>query len=213
MNNNFKKELPIILIVALPFIYLGYIWKDLPESVPMHYNIHGEVDRYGNKIELLIIPFLLPLLTYLIMLAFPSLDPNNQAEKMGSKFQNLKFILVSFLSILALYILKTTHDPELMNVSTVYGLVGILFMILGYFFQSIKSNYFIGIRTPWTLKDKNVWHRTHNMAGVLWIIGGLGIAICSFVTEAKTAFIIMMSITAIITLIPIIYSYLEFKKK
>ena len=49
VNMNLKKELPLIAIVLLPFIYLAYLWNDLPSKVPMHWNLKGEIDRYGDK--------------------------------------------------------------------------------------------------------------------------------------------------------------------
>lgn len=82
---NLKKELPILAIVLLPFIYLGYVWNELPSKVPMHWNIKGEIDRYGDKSELIIIPFLLPLLVYLIFLVVPKIDPKNKLNQMGGK--------------------------------------------------------------------------------------------------------------------------------
>ena len=56
-----KKELPLIALVLLPFLYLALIWKGLPQEVPMHFDHRGQVDRYGDKMELLLIPLLLPL--------------------------------------------------------------------------------------------------------------------------------------------------------
>ena len=78
-----KKETPLITIVLLPFIYLAYIWNELPENVPLHWNLEGEIDRYGDKSELLIIPFVMPLLVYLIFLVVPEIDPKNKLNKMG----------------------------------------------------------------------------------------------------------------------------------
>ena len=54
---NLKKELPLIAIVLLPFIYLVYLWNDLPSKVPMHWDLKGDIDRYGGKSELIIISF------------------------------------------------------------------------------------------------------------------------------------------------------------
>ena len=89
-----KKELPLVLIVLLPFIYLAYIWNELPEKVPMHWNIKGEIDRYGEKIELLIIPFLLPFLVYIIFLVVPKIDPKKRIT-----FNFNRFIAVYLFSI------------------------------------------------------------------------------------------------------------------
>ena len=89
-----KNEIPLIAIVSLPFIYLAYIWNELPEKVPMHWNIKGEIDRYGEKIELLLIPILLPLLIYIIFLVVPKIDPKNKISKMGNKYQHIKYCLL-----------------------------------------------------------------------------------------------------------------------
>ena len=59
---NLKKEIALLAIVALPFLYLGFVWNELPDQVPMHWNMQGEIDRYGDKTELISIPFMLPVL-------------------------------------------------------------------------------------------------------------------------------------------------------
>ena len=73
-----KNELPIIGIVLLPFIYLAFLWNQLPKTIPIHWNINGEIDRFGDKVGLLLIPILLPLLTYFIFLVVPKIDPKNK---------------------------------------------------------------------------------------------------------------------------------------
>lgn len=86
MKFELKKELPLIMIIALPFIYLYMVWDKLGNKVPLHWNISGEVDGYGSKSELLLIPFLLPVLVYLIFLVIPLIDPKGKIEKMGGKY-------------------------------------------------------------------------------------------------------------------------------
>jgi uncharacterized membrane protein len=89
--------------------------------------------------------------------------------------------------------------------------VGALFIILGNYMGKLKHNYFMGIRTPWTLASEEVWYRTHRMAGPFWVIGGLLFIATSFLTTgllAKTILIIIFGIIAI----PIVYSYVIFKR-
>jgi len=86
MKYNLKKELPLLAIVALPFIYLAYIWNSLIEKVPIHWNFKGEIDGWGSKDYLIPILFLLPVLGYILFLVIPILDPNKKFEKKGSKF-------------------------------------------------------------------------------------------------------------------------------
>ena len=143
---NLKKELPLIVIVLLPFIYLAYIWNQLPEKVPMHWDIKGEIDRYGEKMELIIIPILLPLLVYIIFLIVPKIDPKNKLNKMGNKLQIIKVLSTTFMSILALFIIYSSKNQSFTNPNYIILLIGVLYIILGNYFKTIKANYFIGIR-------------------------------------------------------------------
>ncbi|SHJ15390.1 SdpI family protein [Algibacter luteus] len=208
---SLKKELPLIAIVLLPFIYLAYLWNDLPEKVPLHWNIKGEVNRYGDKIELIFIPILLPLLIYIIFLVVPKIDPKNKLQKMGNKLQTLKFLLTTFMSILALFIIYTAKNESLTNPNYIILLIGLLFLILGNYFKTLKANYFIGIRTPWTLENETVWKETHKLGGKMWFIGGLLIVLSSLVLEKQTNFTIFIIITAVITIVPVVFSYLKFQ--
>ncbi len=207
MKMKLTKELPLITIAAIPFLYLAYIWKSLPDSVPMHYDINGEIDRYGSKTELVLVSLLLPVLTYVIMQLAPLIDPKKQIDKMGNKYFSLKFTLVTFMSLLATYILYITKNPESMNNNIVFILIGGLFVILGNYMKTIKANYFVGIRTPWTLESPEVWKRTHKMASYLWIAGGLVIIIGSLLLSAKPAFYLLMICTAIVTIVSVGYSF------
>ncbi len=207
-----KRELPLIGIVLLPFIYLAYVWKSLPEKVPMHYTIDGEIDRYGDKTELIMIPFLLPFLIYIIFLVIPKIDPKNKLHKMGNKYQNIKVLLTIFMSILALFIIHSTQNESFTNTNYIVLLIGVLYIILGNYFKTIQANYFIGIRTPWTLENETVWKATHKLAGKMWFIGGIIVVLSSLILSNRPNFMVFISITAIISLIPIVYSYFNFQK-
>ncbi len=212
MKINIKKELPIWFIIAIPFIYLAYVWKDLPEKVPMHWNILGEIDRWGDKQELLIIPFVLPLLVYLVFLLVPLIDPKRQINKMGGKYYNFKFILTLFVSVIALFVIYTAKNQSLSNPNYIFIFIGFLFAVMGNFFKTIRPNYFIGIKTPWTLENETVWKETHLLAGKLWFVGGLLIILCSLVFNKSLGSTIFITITIIISVIPIVFSYLRFNK-
>jgi len=93
------------------------------------------------------------------------------------------------------------------------ALIGALYAILGNYFQTLKPNYFIGIRTPWTLENEQIWKKTHRLAGRLWIAGGLLTIIISFLINSNLVLVIFFGIiTTIIVLVPIVFSYTEFQK-
>jgi uncharacterized membrane protein len=210
---NLKKELPLIAIVLLPFIYLAYIWNQLPEKVPMHWDIKGEIDRYGEKMELIIIPILLPLLVYIIFLIVPKIDPKNKLNKMGNKLQIIKVLSTTFMSILALFIIYSSKNQSFTNPNYIILLIGVLYIILGNYFNTIKANYFIGIRTPWTLENETVWKKTHKLGGKLWFVGGIIVVLTSLILDKEPNVTIFLIITGIITIIPIVYSYIIFKNE
>lgn len=207
---KFKKEIPFIAVALLPFVYLAYIWNELPKEVPMHWNASGEIDRWGDKSELFMMLFMLTGISYFVFLIIPYIDPKQKLQNMGNKLNNLRLILGLFMSALAIYILYSVQQKT-SNPVLIFPLIGLLFAFLGNYFKTIKPNYFIGIRTPWTLENEDVWKKTHLLGGKLWFVGGLLMAM-TFVLPNKIQFYTFMGITAVISIFPIVYSYLEFKK-
>ena len=205
-----KKEIPFIVLAFLPFLYLAYIWNSLPEKIPVHWNGAGEIDRIGDKKELVLMLIMLIGINYFIFLIIPAIDPKRKLQNMGSKLNTLRMGMSIFMSGLALYILysvqKENSSPQL-----IFILVGLLFAFLGNYFKTIKPNYFIGIKTPWTLENEDVWRKTHTLGGKMWFIGGILMTL-TFVLPNNIQIYVFLGITAIITIIPVIYSYLEFKK-
>ena len=212
MKLTLKKELPLIGIVLAPFVYLAIIWNTLPEKVPTHWNYKGEADKWGDKFSLIALLFLLPVLTYVLMLVIPKIDPKKKIQLMGGKYYQLKFILVLFMSTLAFIILHLSVNQTTSSPNLIYIPIGVLLIALGNYFKVIQPNYFIGIKTPWTLENKEVWKSTHTLAGKLWIAGGLIIVLASL-TVANSVFIYVFgAVIAIISLVPIAYSYFKFKE-
>lgn len=212
MKLRLKKELPLIGIVLAPFVYLFIIWDSLPEKVPTHWNYKGEIDKWGDKYSLIILLFLLPVLTYVLMLIIPKIDPKKKMEQMRGKYYQLKFVLVLFMSTLAFIILHLTENQSTSSPNLIYIPIGVLFIALGNYFKVIQPNYFIGIKTPWTLENKEVWKLTHTLAGKLWIAGGLIIVIGSLAIANNIFIYVFGLVVAIISLIPIVYSYFKFKE-
>jgi uncharacterized membrane protein len=211
MNLEFKKELPVIGIVLIPFIYLATIWNSLPERVPTHWDSNGEIDGWGSKFSLIGLLFMLPVLTYILMLIIPKIDPKKRISLMGGKLYQLKFFLVLFMSLLAMFIVFISKNQSVSFPNIIFILIGILYMVLGNYFKVIQPNYFMGFRTPWTLENQQVWKATHAFAGKLWFIGGFIIVLASLIFENSFFMKTFIGITIIIVLIPVIYSYIKFK--
>lgn len=212
MNLEFKKELPIIGIVLAPFVYLGVIWNSLPERVPIHWNINGQIDDWGNKSFLIVLVFMLPGLMYLITIAAAKFDPKKRISLMGSKFYQLKFFLVLIMSLLALFIIYISKNQTFSNPNLMYVLIGVLLMALGNYFKVIQPNYFIGIRTPWTLENSEVWKATHVFAGKIWFGGGLIIILGALIFSGPIFAKAFIAIGVVLAFVPIAYSFIKFKQ-
>lgn len=212
MNSTFRKELPIIALVLMPFVYLAFIWNSLPEKVPTHWSAKGEIDHWGDKIFLISVPFMLPFFIYILFLIIPKIDPKKKISLMGGKFYQIKFVFVLFGSLLALFVIYSSKSLSFSSPNFVFVLIGFLLVAMGNYFKVIQPNYFIGIRTPWTLENREVWKLTHIFAGKLWFIGGFFIVLGALLFEItffSTVFIVFVTVLAFI---PMVYSYIKFKE-
>ena len=113
---NVRKEMPLLIIVILPFLYLGYLYAVLPDTVPTHWNIEGQIDDWGSKSMLWIIPFVTGFLGYILMSIAPKMDPKGQIKQMGAKFYQLKFLVLQYNHIYIFIYLFTnsSNQPGLM---------------------------------------------------------------------------------------------------
>lgn len=207
-----KKELPLLFIVALPLVYLAYVWNSLPQTVPVHWNFKGEIDNWGDKSTLIFITCLLTVFMYGLLSVIPLIDPKKKIQNMGQKYYNLKFFLLLFMTGIAVYIIYSVKEQAMHNPNFLFIVLGLLFVVLGNYMKTIKANYFIGIRTPWTLENETVWKKTHKLGGKLWFIGGLLIVICCLIFNKELSSKLFIGIVITISLIPVLYSYFIYKK-
>jgi uncharacterized membrane protein len=207
------KELFQIVIALLPTIYLLFLWRNLPDKIPMHRNISGEIDRYGSKTELFWLVLLLPVFIYVLLKIIPKIDPKYNFTKMEKTYHSLEYILITFMSVLSFIIIFSAKSGEDFNSKSLLIIIIAFFIILGKYLKNIQPNYFIGIRTPWTLENENIWQKTHILTSYLWIWGGIvGILGILFISEKNSIYLFLL-LLGFLTVIPVIYSYWLFKKK
>lgn len=212
MKNSKSKEVFILIVTLSPILYLWSVWSNLPTKVPMHFDVNGEVDRYGTQTELLLLTLLLPLGIYLLFAFLPKFDPKKKIEKMGGKYNSIRIILAVFMSLIMMYLINSSLSNELSSPHIIVALIGLLFFVIGNFMKTFKPNYFLGIRTPWTLENETVWKETHELGGKLWFVGGLIILVGAFLLPVLYGMYFFLSVTMIITIIPIAFSYRRHKE-
>lgn len=214
----FNRNNIILLLIILLSCVPGFIISDqLPDQIPSHWNINGEVDDYSSKwITLVGLP-LLNLVLFFLLLLFPKIDPKKENYK---KFErpytmfrwtfHLFFVALYFFMIYNAWSME--KGQESMDASTVILIfMPILFIVIGNYMSRVRHNYFVGIRTPWTLSNEEVWRKTHRLGGkVFVIIGFLGWVTLLF--EPMYRFIIFIGGLVLGALFLTVYSYFVFQK-
>jgi uncharacterized membrane protein len=207
----------IWLVIFAPGIYLAFTWSKLPDTIPLHFDIKGNTDRYGDKKELLAPVILLSALSLFVYFIFANayrLDPKKYAAENKSRLQRIGFAVAVFLAALTCMIIYTgINGSSRFDISLILGGVGLLFAIIGNYMPNMKPNYFAGLRLPWTLEDADNWRKTHALAGKLWFGSGLILAAACLIIPSTIALIIFFSVTLLIIIIPSVYSYRLYKSK
>ena len=188
-------------------------WESIPETIPLHYNYLGEPDNWGNKVNLLYLAIFIPIGSYVLLLLAEFIDPKKKISSMEGKFYSIRVVFSVIMSGIILIIAYANVNKLVSIDHYIYILLGILFVFLGNYFNNLKPNYFIGFRTPWTLENETVWRRTHQKCSIVWLIGGLIIIAVNIIPVLiPIALPINVGILLIIVAIPIIYSYMEYRK-
>lgn len=212
MSNKSTWVLSAILILAA--LLAGVLlWNQMPEQMASHWNEHDQVNGYISRFwGLYLVPLMMVGLT-LLFLAIPSIDPLKANIK---EFRGIFNIFIVLFNAYMLYVHALTLAWNLGHTGFSMGAmmmpaVGLLFILIGLGIRKAKRNYFIGIRTPWTLSSDIVWEKTHRLGSWLFVGAGaltfLGIAF-----PQQTLAILMISILGA-ALITVVYSYIIFKQE
>ena len=204
-----------IIIVSLILFYFGigiYLYPQMPEKMASHWNIKGEVDGYLSKFWGL---FLMPLLSIGILLLYliiPKVDPlKKNIEKFRKYFDGFIVLIISFLFYLYLLTIFWNLGIRFNMTQFLVPAFAVLFYYCGILVENAKRNWFIGIRTPWTLSSEKVWDKTHRLGGKLFKICGLIILFGIFLPNYTIPFL-FIPIFFVIGY-TVVYSYFEYQKE
>jgi len=215
MKSRKPADLAALIIWLLPLLYLANIYASLPKSVPLHFGIDGHPDKYGSKSEMVwFITFFsaVPAGIYFLLKYLPKIDPKKTVAYSSETFHKISILLVIFFAALEIFIIKASLVGSFSINKFLFPVMGLFFAYLGNLMHSIKSNYFVGIRTPWTLENEDNWRATHRLGGKIWFAGGICLTLLTLFLDNKYAIVAFISITVIIAVIPIAYSFIYFKK-
>jgi uncharacterized membrane protein len=203
---NFFSYLFIVAAVGVT----AFLYPSLPDAVPSHWNIRGEVDGYLSKPWGVIILPLSAILVFVVMRLIPVISPKGyRTESFANVVHIFQVAMVGFMSIVAILVLLAASGVNVPMNESIFAMLGVMFMVIGNYLGKTRKNFFLGIRTPWTLASDEVWGRTHRLAGRLFILQGL-IMLSGVLFEIPIA--VLIGMVGVIVVVPVVYSYVVYRR-
>ncbi len=212
MRITWRTEWPNWLLLAAMFLWVVFGWDSAPERFPVHWNLAGEADRYGSRAEGMLGLPLVALGLYLLLLFLPRLDPGRANYRhFAGAYATLRLALTAFLvGIDAMIQLVARGYPVGVDVVGLI-LLGGLFVAIGSTLDQLRPNWFVGIRTPWTLSSQTAWTQTHRLGR--WLFSAMGLAlIAAGVIRAPWAFLLAAGVVLGSVVGMVVYSYLVWRR-
>ena len=206
-----KKHLKTLILTSiltlLPIVAGLYLWDTLPEQVPSHWDVNGEIDGWSSKPFFVFgLPSIMLAAQWLCVLGTAA-DPKKANH--SDKVLHLVLWIIPVLSIVLsamTYMITLGHSVRVEVIMPL--IIGLIFTIIGNYLPKCKQSYTVGIKIPWTLNSEENWNRTHRFAGRLWLVCGLGIMLTALVG----GFWVFLSIVLVMVIAPMVYSYLLHRK-
>lgn len=211
---NAKKALYYVLML-LPLAATMTALPFLPEQIPAHYNLNNQVDRWGSKLEVLILPAMVILFGFL-MLGIARLV--SAGEKSGKNNGNVCILaglccLIVFNALTGYFLYADFQQAESLNElpldinQTIFALLGIIMIVAGNIMPKLRMNSLIGLRTSWSIKSEAVWKKCQRFGGISFILGGVLIVVFCLLNQGVACFSWSMGVFVVLLIVDVCYTY------
>lgn len=212
-TNSTSTELLMLAPLLLTITYVATLWNQLPARIPVHYDALGNVNGWADKDAMAWEGIGLLVFMYVLLRFLPRVDPKGRLQ--SANFQKIRFVIMLFLPLIMAGIFYMAAHPS--DSKALLGpelaLVSLLIAGIGNYMTTVKPNWFVGIRTPWTLDNETVWRKTHQLGGRLMVAGGLLSAVLALIVPMPYTVAIVAGIIILSALIPTVYSYIYFRQE
>ena len=199
-----------LLLVLAGFALAAVLYPGLPDPMPSHWNLAGQIDGWMPKFwGVTIFPMIMAVM-WLVFLVLPRISPRGfEMEPFTRAWGFLRVAILAYMLLVDVLVLRAATNQGEISQRVLLGGMGVLFVVMGNFLGKVTRNFFVGIRTPWTLANEEVWSRTHRLGGKCFVVAGLFV-----VASALAGLGFWVMIAAILTagLIPVVYSYVIYRK-
>jgi immunity protein, SdpI family len=212
MKTSWKDESVAILMLLAMFVIAAMMWSRVPDRVPVHWGWAGQVNRMGGRFEGLFVLPLAALGVYVLLLVLPRIDPRRaHYSAFASPYRTIRMLMVAMLFDLQLVIVPRLSRPDVPLVGGPVLVLAIMVIVLGNFLPKIQSNWFVGVRTPWTLSSEESWRRTHRLAGWLFVIAGV-VTIAITLLWPRAGMVVLLTSLMTSAAVSVVYSYLVWRR-
>jgi uncharacterized membrane protein len=204
----------VLILIAAAILAGLLLWNRLPDPMASHWNVNDEVNGYMSKFWGV---FMVPLMTlgmFLLFLVIPSIDPlKANIAQFREAFNLFIVLIVAFMFYVHGLSLAWNLGYTSFKMSTsMLPAMGLLFIFIGFMLRKAKRNFFIGIRTPWTLSNDRVWDETHRLGSILFMASGV-LAFIGGIFGGMTAFWFLFVPLIGSTLFLLVYSYVLYQRE
>jgi uncharacterized membrane protein len=174
---SIRSEWPFWALLAAMFVASAIAWPMVPERFPLHYDLYGKVDHWGTRPEAAIPLLILPAVSvvmYLFLLVLPLIDPGRaNYNRFGVVYWVIRFVVLANFAVLHAVVLVSTlgHVVDVARIMLLSA--GVMLLVMGSVMGKVRPNWFVGVRTPWTLSSKLSWTHSQRAGGWMFIVVGL----------------------------------------
>lgn len=206
----------LILVVNIALFATMYVlFNDrLPDVVGTHYNMNGEQDGTMSKISFWLMNAALTIALPSLLSVMRFIDPRrHNYNRFESYYYLICWAISLFLQVTILLVILNNLDYDIPVLHFVLGGLGLLWMVIGNRMGQLRSNFFIGVRTPWAITDEDNWRNTHRLSARLWFVAGLFMFISAWIIPISLFLPVLLVCVLTSSLIPVIYSYVIYVRK
>ncbi len=204
-----------LALAASSWIATAIVYAKLPATIPIHWNIHGKVDGYGTKATLLLVPIAtLGFLGFFRCLSY--LSP--KGYEVDTFRSTMVFVMVCVVALFVVMqgvillvtwqtVARVAHPIDIGRV--LFANMFLFLALIGNQMGKIRRNFYIGVRTPWTLASERVWNDTHRLAAWSMVVGSL---IGFLLVVAGLSLLLAFAVLIVSAMIPVVYSFVHYKQ-
>ena len=199
-----RKWIPTVLILAAVTASI-IVYPQLPERMPTHWSASGDVNGWSNRLWG---AWMLPLFMaaiWLFMRAIPHIDPRRaNYEKFAGMYEALVILILLFMLVIHVIVLAAATGTPVKMDRIMMPLVGVFIAAIGFLIPRAAPNWFVGIRTPWTLTSDLSWEKTHKLGGPLFTVFGVLMIVAGFFAPEQAIWVL---VTAAVALVVFLFAY------